>query len=170
MLKLLGALLLVGGGGWMGWSAAGELKRRVRALEAWRDALALLQNELSFRLSAMPELMERLSHSCREPARGAFLRLKAGLDKLGERSFEELWDAALDAQAGGLSPEDADALRPLGSLLGRYGWEDQCRGLEQTRKTLKERIKQAREDLRRKGRAYGALGLALGAFVTIVLI
>lgn len=170
MLKLLGAALMVGGGAWVGLKAAGELSRRVKALDAWQDALALMENELSFRLSSMPELMERLSHSVRPPAKEAFAKLQTDLSRLGEASFEELWREALATHPGGLSGEELNVLQTLGTVLGRYGWEDQCRSLESARASLTERAAQAREELRQKGKAYAATGVALGAFVTILLL
>ena len=170
MLKLVGAILLTGGGAWMGLNAAGELRSRIKALEAWQDALTLLRSELAFRLPAMPALTATLIDRSREPARGTFAELEKGLERLGEQSFEELWRAALTAHAGGLNGEDLELLQSLGDLLGRYGWEDQCRGLESVRQELGRRSLQAREDQRQKGKAYGTLGLALGAFMTILLL
>lgn len=170
MLRLLGAALVVGGGAWAGLNAAGELSRRVKAMEAWRDALALMANELSFRLSAMPELTQRLSQNAREPARGTFLALRTGLERLGENSLEELWRGALTAHPGALGREELDELKSLGAVLGRYGWADQCRDLERVRSILAERSARAREELRQKGKAYAAMGVALGAFLTILLL
>lgn len=170
MLKLLGAALLTAGGAWLGLGAAGELSGRARALDAWGDALELMENELAFRLPAMPELMERLSHSARPPAREVFTALQTGLTRLGESSFEELWRGALDAHPGGLAGEELDTLKALGAVLGRYSWADQCRGLESARRVLAERAAQTREELGRKGKAYTATGVALGAFVTILLL
>ncbi len=170
MLKLLGALLVIGGGAWVGLSAAGELSRRAKALDAWAGALALMENELSFRLPAMPELVKRLSQSARPPAREVFLDLQKGLERLGEASFEELWRGALSSHAGALNGEEKDVLKGLGAVLGRYGWEDQCRSLEAARRALNERANLAREELRQKGKAYAALGVTLGAFLTILLL
>ncbi len=170
MLKLLGALLVIGGGAWAGLSAAGELSRRAKVLDAWADALSLMENELSFRLSAMPELTERLSQSARSPAREVFLDLQKGLKRLGEASFEELWRGALSSHPGGLRGEELDELKNLGAVLGRYGWEDQCKSLETARRALTGWADLAREELRQKGKAYAALGVTLGAFLTILLL
>ncbi len=170
MLRLLGAGLVIGGGAWAGLGAAGELDRRARALDAWADALELMESELSFRLSAMPELTRRLSVSAREPARASFLALQKGLERRGETSFEELWRQALTAHPGPLRGEELDVLLALGAVLGRYGWADQCRSLESACRSLRERSVQVREELRQKGKAYAALGVSLGAFLTILLL
>lgn len=170
MLKLLGAALRVGGGAWVGINAAGELSRRAKALDAWCDALALMENELTFRMPPIPELTERLSRSVRAPVGEVFLSLQKGLERLGEASFEELWREAVATHPGGLDGEELDILKALGAVLGRYGWADQCRSLESARLALAERATRVREELRRKGKAYAATGVALGAFVTILLL
>lgn len=170
MLKLLGACLVTGGGLWAGLSAAGDLRRRAGALEAWRDALGLLESELRFTLPALPELMEALARCARAPAGETFDALAEELDRLGEKPFEELWDAALEAHPGALSAEDVDVLRRLGRVLGRYGGEDQCRAAQAVRMDLDRRALQVREELERKGKAYGTLGAGLGAFLTILLL
>ena len=59
MLRLMGAVLLVGGCGAVGFSAAGRLARRVEVLRALLGALEGMERELSFRLTPMPELLER---------------------------------------------------------------------------------------------------------------
>ena len=170
MLRLLGAALVVGGGAWAGLGAVGELERRTRDLDAWCDALERMESELSFRLSAMPELTERLSHSVRPPVKEVFLDLRGDLNRLGEISFEELWREAVAAHPGALGGEELDELKTLGSVLGRYGWAEQCRSLESARQTLAGRAAQAREELRQKGKVYAALGVSLGAFLTILLL
>ena len=59
MLRLMGAALLVGGCGAVGFSAAGRLARRVGVLRALLGALEGMERELAFRLTPMPELLER---------------------------------------------------------------------------------------------------------------
>jgi len=59
MLKLIGALLLAGGAGALGCSAAAQLSRRVAVLRALLGALEGMEREIAFRLTPMPELLER---------------------------------------------------------------------------------------------------------------
>ena len=170
MWKLIGAALLTGGGLWMGLQAAGELSRRVRALESWANALAFLEGELSFRLPDLPQLLEELSRRAPGPAGEAILSAFRGLFRLGEVSFEEIWSQALAQETGALTADDLEVLSRLGGVLGRCGWEEQRAAVERTRLMLERREVQLREDMGRKGRAYGALGLSLGAFATILLL
>ena len=61
-------------------------------------------------------------------------------------------------------------LEQLGSVLGRYDGESQCRAIEEEVSRLGRQIVQAREDRRRLGRVYGVLGMTAGLFLAVLLI
>lgn len=170
MWKLMGAILLTGGGLMIGLQAAGELSRRAKALESWANALELLEGELCFHLPNLPWLFENVSGRSPGPAGEVMARLGRDLSRLGEESFEQIWTKAISEAMDPMEPEDLECLYRLGSVLGRCGWEEQKAAAERSRLALERRAARLREDLSRKGRAYGALGLSLGAFVTILLL
>ena len=95
MLKWLGAAFLLGGGLFLGLGAAEQLHARVRCLRALLGAVEWAERELSFRRTAMPELMERTARQAGEPARYLFARCRDHLEELGERSFGQIWVRAL---------------------------------------------------------------------------
>lgn len=170
MRRLMGALFLTGGGLWLGLQAAWELSRRIRALESWQNALTLLEGELAFRLPDLPRLLEDLSHRCPGPAGQGLAAVCRSLPRLGEEPFSELWKGGLRAAAGPLTDRDLEPLIRLGDILGRCGWEEQKLAAERTRLELGREADRLGEELSRKGRAYGALGLSLGAFFTLLLL
>ena len=86
MLKLIGALLLAGGAGALGCSAAAQLSRRVAVLRALLGALEGMEREIAFRLTPMPELLERAAAESPPPVCTLFARCRTLLDELGERS------------------------------------------------------------------------------------
>lgn len=169
MIRLTGALLLLLGGLALGLIPVWELSRRAVALRAWGDALLLLKGELSFALPAMPQLVETLRSKALPPAGETFAQVGKGLGALGERSFSEIWTQAV-TRYGGLQGEDLAPLLRLGETLGRYDREDRDRVIETVREQLSCREEHCREELKNKGRAYGALGLSLGAFFIIFLL
>ena len=171
MLKWMGALLLTGGAAGLGLRAAGRLGERVRALRALAGGLGILSRELSFRRAAMPELMGRAAAQAGEPARGLFVRCRDQLYQLGERTFGQIWAAALEETPQLLlaEPERA-ALYELGEVLGCYGADDQIAALTRAEQTLMDSLTRAEEDRRRLGRVYTALGVGSGVMLTILLL
>ncbi len=170
MGKLMGAVLLTAGGLFLGLEAAAGLSRRRAALEAWETALALMEGELAFSLPDLPTLLTALSRRVPAPARETMAAALKGLDRVGEQTFEDIWTGTLQTVPGALAGEDVDLLARLGAALGRYGWEDQRSLVRQLREELSRRRVRVGEERDRTGRAYGTLGFALGAFLTILLL
>lgn len=169
MIRLLGAVLLLLGGLTLGLIPVWELSHRAGTLRAWGEALLLLEGELSFSLPAMPQLLDALSAKALFPAGETFVQVRKGLEELGEKPFSQIWARAVTANAG-LRGEDLSPLLRLGEALGRYDREERDRAIEAVRVQLAHREERCREELKGKGRAYSMLGLALGAFVIILLL
>ena len=93
-----------------------------------------------------------------------------GLERLGEYSFAEIWTDALAACEGGLDREDLALLRDLGTVLGRWDGEAQCRAIAAVRSGLEENAARLRRRLEREGRVYGVVGLSAGVFLTILFL
>lgn len=170
MLKAVGALLTVGGCLKLALEAAGSLSCRARALESWGAALERLEGELAFRLPDTPRLLESLAQGAASPAAETLTAVRGGLGELGERSFEELWERAVERENPCLSEGERQILCRLGSILGRYGWQEQRQAVETTRQLLSAQAETVRETLRKEGRLYSTLGLTLGLFLTIILL
>lgn len=170
MLRIIGAVLLIGGAASLGFSAAASLGRRVRTLRALLGALELMERELSFRLTPMPDLLDELSRRTAQPLRAFFSRCRAGLDRLGQTDFGQLWRESLEQTPLGLGDEELSLLAGLGGILGRYDGEGQRAALERCRGQLSETLRRAEADRIQQGRMYGVLGLSAGAFLAIMLV
>ena len=155
MLKLIGALLLAGGAGALGCSAAAQLSRRVAVLRALLGAL---------------EGLERAAAESPPPVCTLFARCRTLLDELGERSMAELWREALEQVPLGLDGPGRLALEELGEVLGRYDGDGQREALAHTRAELSRALEQAREAREKQGRMYQVLGITAGAFLVILLL
>lgn len=169
MWKLLGAVLVAAGGGWLGLSAAAELTKRLRAVQAMISGLELLERELWERGTALPELMAALGRRCAPPAAVFFQQCAEGCARLDQVPFGESWRQAVEGLEL-LSPDARAALFPLGEVLGRYEADSQRSALEHARQALEREEERAQEERRRMGRVYQALGLSGGGFLVILLL
>ena len=171
MLKLAGALLLMTGAACLGFGAAAQLKARVNCLMAFTAALEQMERELGFRLTPMPELMSKLSHTAAAPADLFFARCREEMAQLGMRTFGELWRTALnDEPELLLEPAERQILASLGDVLGRYDADGQRQALATAIAELGECLRQARQERDRLGRVYATLGLGAGAMLVIILL
>lgn len=170
MLRLLGALLLAGGVGALGFSAAAQLGRRCRALRALLGALELIERELSFRLAPMPELLVRLERAAAPPADRLFAYCRDGLGDLDRVPLAQRWREGLRDPALLLNEEERALLDELGEVLGRYDGEGQLEAIARTRAQLAPCADRAREEREKLGRMYRVLGVTAGAFLVILLL
>jgi len=167
VVRLWGAALLPLAGALVGLGLVRELEGQARALEAWREALALWERELTFRVPDTADLLETLARQGPAGPAQVFAQAARGL---GEAPLQDCWQEALSTWETALPEADHQRLLALGGLLGRYGWEDQRQGLEETRDYLAQRAEEVRGQLRDKGRSATALGVSLGALTSILLL
>lgn len=169
MVRLVGAILVAAGCGWMGFRAAASLGSRVRALEDMADGLRLLEQELELDEPPLPRLMDRLIPRSRGPAQRLFRDCRQALDRLAEEDFSTAW-GRLVMERTELGEEGRQTLRQLGDILGRCTGTDQRRGAAAIRRRLEELTARLEEDRRRQGRVYQTLGLSGGGFLVILLL
>ena len=169
MIRIMGAALLILGCGGLGLSAVNRLDGRVRDLRELSAGLEILQRELSFRLSPLPEALEAAAGGTHERAAGFFAFCARGAKQLDGSPFRTFWSGELERSPLRLSREDRALLEQLGPVLGRYDGESQRQAVENVLAGLSRRQAQAEDDRRRLGRVYGVLGLTAGLFLTLML-
>lgn len=170
MLKLLGAVLLMGGASAIGFSAAAHLRARVNCLRSLERTLEFMERELAFRLTPVPALFSSLARSAQEPASTFYKLCVKGLENLGEKPLNVLWGEALEYAKLPLQDDEARTLAELGDVLGQYDGEGQREALALTRERLTHFLERAEEERGRMEKVYCALGLSSGAFLLLVLL
>ncbi len=170
MNKLLGAVLLIGGTAALGLSSAAALARKAETIRCLIDALERMEHELSFRLTPVPELLLELSESVEGEAGSFFTFCLNALPELGERSLSQIWEDGSRTCFTSIGQEELRILQSLGQTLGRYDAEGQRGALLRAREELSCRLRVAREERKRLGKVYSALGVAAGVFLTILLL
>jgi len=170
MLRWLGAILVAGATSAAGLAAIQRLGARVRLLSAFVAALEIMQAEITFNLTPLPELMSILVRRAAPPARPFFLHCARLLKRLGEESFLTLWQKAVSDMGAEWRAGERDVLMDLGAVLGRYDHKAQARALTLARNRMEALLTHAESERARQGRVFGALGAASGLAIVIILI
>ena len=169
MMRWLGAVLVAGGGLWLGLGRARWHQGRVRALRALLRALEQLERELRETARPMADLLSVLAEPS-GPLQGCFTACRVGLSELEERPFEAVWSSALQGADLPLTEEDLEPALGLGRVLGRYDQESQRKAIQSVRQTLEQSLEQALADRTRLGRLDCALGASVGLLAAILLL
>lgn len=170
MLKLLGAGCVMAGALWCGVGAVGDLRRRAQALEELHAGLAWLEEELTFRLTPLPRLLEQLGQDRQGEAGRFFQETAFLLQHDPEGGLHQSWRRAMVKYLGTLRPEERQVLLEVGQTLGRYDVQTQRQALSRSARRLAAFRDEAQGEVRRLGKVYAALSLAGGVMVILVLV
>ena len=171
LIKILGALMLIGGAAVIGLRAVENLDNRVRLYSALIHALDLMQAEIFFRLTPLPELMEQLSRQIEPPVSLLFQDCFEHMRKKGSGSFSLIWEGTLRRSIGReLSSSALTSLCELGGILGRYDAQTQSNAILHAAKRMESCYESAQREKDRQSRVYGILGVISGLAAVIILL
>ena len=172
MLKLLGAILMIGGGGALGMAARQGLRERITAIDGFLKAFERIENEIVYRLTPCDELMTLLAEEGEAQIQPVFSGIAERLKRSDGLSLPYKWGRAIQEEgpACGLKGEEIGILCDAASFLARYDSEQQRHSLRLTQSRLRAVREEAADDLKNKGSLYRTCGLVLGVLAVIVLL
>lgn len=169
-MSLIGAVMILAACVLAAMRMVREETSRLRTLRELSAALARLQAEMNLHLTDLPSLAKSLGGECSDRAGRFFAGLSAKLDKLGEKSFPQLWAENVRELLPELEAEDREAFLRLGQTLGRYELDEQLAAIERCRATLDRSASQLAQCLPERRRLAFGLMSAAGALLCILLI
>lgn len=171
MIKLIGAVLIAGGGAVWGMNGVMRLRNRVRSLSAVVSSLDIIRSEICDRMTPMPELLELMSKQSAYPANLMFKNASDHLCELGKCSFAAIWRySILNTPEMLFTPQEALVMSELGLSLGRYDAAEQRGALVYTQKRMEQYLKKAEAERERDSKLQAFLGIAAGIFAVIMLL
>ena len=168
MMRAVGVVLLAFGGAYMGFHAAGELSAQVHALEELGTSLALLEQELELGGWDLGTCFRAVARRTGGAGQSFFSACADGMGRLEEEDFPSLW-ARLCGELP-IGPEGQRILSTLGNILGRCETHRQRQALASVRGQLDRLAGESREEFRRRGKVFQAVGVSAGAFLAILLL
>jgi len=171
MLKLIGALLLVAGGGAAGMLMAREYFRRPPELKSLLSSLQMLETEIIYSATPLAEALERVAAGSDKGVAGFFRRAARELGAGAGCTAGEAWEKALAwyYTVNSLSGREMSILSSLGRALGISDREDQRKHLKLACEQLKREIARAEEEAAKNGRMWNYLGFCGAMAAAIIL-
>ena len=168
-IKWIGALLVIAGCGGVGFTMAAAYKREERTLRSLISALDYMACELQFRLTPLPVLCLRAGSECRGVVGKVLNNLARELENQICPDADSCMYAAL-SRTENVPQETENALRLLGTSLGRFDLDGQLKGLEQVRSHCRSQLQTLSENRSQRVRGYQTLGLCAGAALAILFV
>ncbi|KKM11745.1 hypothetical protein SY88_06915 [Clostridiales bacterium PH28_bin88] len=171
MIRLVGAGLVVVAAGWLGLVVANNYSRRPQQLRALRSALTMLETEIVYTATPLPEALARVARCTNPPVSNLFWGTHEALGEGRGYTAAESWEVGLGGIAGeaSLLPQDLEVLRSFGHSLGSSGPEDQVRHLQLAREQLKQLELAAEVERAKNERLWRTMGFLVGLMLVLVL-
>ena len=169
MLKWIGALLIVGGCGAVGFSLAAGHKREEGELRQFMGALDFMQCELQYRLTPLPDLCRQAAAQCA----GEICRFFTALAEELEDQLTPDVSACVRSALGRTAHLPDSVLRiagELGKTLGRFDLDGQIHGLEKARQDCRREQDRLGQNRETRLRSYQTLSLCTGAALAILFL
>lgn len=167
--RWIGAILIVAACSGCGFSIAAGKRKEERLLLQLLQILQLMESELRYRLTPLPDLCRMAAGEAKGTLRVVFLNLYR------ELSWQKLPDAgscmsAAIQRTGDISGRVRRLLVQLGQTLGRFDLEGQLQGIQAVGKRCEESLESIRKNRDERLRSYQTLGICGGAALAIILI
>ncbi len=167
--KWIGAILVLAGCGGFGLSIGISYHRRENLLKNLIKAVSLMENEIQYRLTPLPDLMEMAG----EESGGILANIF--------HSFAQELQAQSSSDPGGCMGNTLSRffiqefrikqqLRELGRCLGKYDLPGQLRGLEAVKQQCDDLLEQQILQRKEKLRCYQTLSVCAGIALAILLL
>jgi len=171
VIKLIGVFLTLAACGNMGLTWARVYEKRPQQLTSVEAALQLLETEIIYAATPLPEAMEQVALKCDPETAGLFKNTARELNKMEGITAGEAWGRAVDAFFPGTAWNERDAhiLKRFGASLGASDREDQAKHLQMARSQLKLATHQAEAISRKNSTVFKYLGFLGGLLLVLIL-
>jgi stage III sporulation protein AB len=171
IIKIIGAVLIIGGACGLGIYYGMGCEYRKRELEQLGRAFRIMYSETEFGHTHLAEICERAAGVCDEKIGAVFKHFQ---DKLRNGNIEDisnLWQKCVEVCLTGthIKEEDINAIAGLGSCLGAEDISLQLKALDGIMDYLNGKRDELSAKSEKKMRLYRSTSILMGIFVVILL-
>lgn len=168
MLKGVGMACVLVGAVALGVQCVRRRQLEQAQLRQFFTAFYGMERELRCRSPDLAELLEQASRQTGGLVRQFFQACQAALCQLDAHAFDTIWAEQLAKTSFQLNPNAREAIRTVGTVLGRYDTDTQCRALRYAGETLEAMWKTGETTLRKRNQLSMTLSVAGGLLVLVL--
>lgn len=170
MMKIAGALLIVGAMCFVGAAKYSDCKNCCYELKQMISILELLEGEISTRRSPVNTIIERIKNCFDGAAQSFASQLAELMPMLGETDFCSMWKDAASRSFSSVPQDCLSEFVAVGASFGKYTVNIQCEAIGRCAEQLSRRYTQLQPELADKRKLYLALYGGAGLIMAIALI
>lgn len=169
-MKVLGAVLIIGAGSIMGFCKAYELKQRITGIIMLQNAFRLLETEIFYTRTPVPQAMGILEPKLRGSMQQFFHQVHCAVEE-EHMPLYQAWEHALlrIEDKGFLCQEELSAVRSLGLGLGAGDVREQQKNFQLLQQRLQQALNHAEQKRAEKARIWQYMGICLSIAAVLLL-
>lgn len=168
-IRLIGAGILCLGSVYVGFSAAGSVRKTAKDLQQLKLALEMMRCEVSYALTPIGTVCEIVSRSCTGEIR-QFFEL-ARTKYVSSETVTEHWVSETVGRTLHRLPNTVrEAITELFTSFGRFGADEQLRLIDLTIEKTEAAIKEVDADRAQRCKCYRTLGICTGLAVAVLVL
>ncbi|MGE5474131.1 MAG: stage III sporulation protein AB [Ignavibacteriales bacterium] len=170
MIKIVGCTIVFSACALIGFFLASTKYERVKELRRFIQALNMLETEIRFALSTLPEAFIKISLLIDEKTSKVFSLAAENMQENRMNAFLA-WKFALEEKKVlfSLNNEDFSILESLGGSLGNADAENQVKNIKLVVERLKSQERKAEEERAKNGKLLKNMGIFAGLTLVIIL-
>lgn len=170
-MKILGAILIMLACSGMGFLGGQKIAARPKQLQKLRRDLTLLEMDINYAATPLPEALAKLAGISQWPIRSLWQETCAHLGNGEGWTAEEAWYKALEKFScqTALSENDLAVLRDFGAGLGTSNRQEQLKKFKLLQEQLSSLAFQAEEARQKHERMWRTMGVLTGIALVILL-
>ena len=166
-IRIIGAILIIVGCSSFGFLASLTHKKEVATLKVFLESLDLMECELKYRKTPLPELCGYVATVQRGPVSAFYLNLACELRQLSQPDVAT-GVASVMEKSSQLPVHTKEMLHMLGHSLGKFDVEGQVVGIQSVRSEARLRLSRLCADQEQRLKSYRTLGVCAGAALAIL--
>ena len=170
-LQLLGALLILLSGSFLGWIIALQYLERIKQLKELQSAIDLFNSEIRYTQPILHQALARTAKKLDKPISILFLEAAESLSQKKGHTFNDIWQQKLNNNFKNnyLLKQDKDILQEWGQQIGSSDLEGQRNINKLTLKKLEKLIEQAEVEAEKKVKLIRYSGFLISLTIIILL-
>ena len=169
MIKISGALLVIGAFFYIGQNVAQNLKKRALTLSELIAALQIIKSEIVYKGAPLCEIVSGLAERGGSFTGKFFGDVAEKMKAQRQSVFYAAWVESL-ARLCFLNEDDRALVCELGNVLGQHEAQTQEEAISCAAKRLELKLRAAEDEYEKKGKLYRTLGTGFGVITVLILI
>jgi stage III sporulation protein AB len=170
-LKLVGSVMVVVSCSMIGFTIAGNYKYRPKALRNLQVALSMLETEINYGHSPLPEALRSISKKSEKDVAELFIMAAKNLSSRNGLTAGEAWEKSLKDFYNNsyITYNDYEILMAFGKYLGSTDKQDQIKNIKLTLSNLRQQEITSIEEKQKNEKLWKYLGILSGLMIFLLL-